>query len=501
MRTRAKVAGKIGPAAVDRDQDRAAGRGPAAIAPAGDVSQRELLGLQRSIGNGAVARRMATARETHGAASVVHRRLVERRPAALPGGGVLFRHGNPEDEPLEVQAKHDPAAAVLQRHGNPEDEPLEVQAKHDPALETTVVRGGAGGRRGVQRRVLVVQRVNTGIAKGKAVGKYVAAIHKLKPKWKDLGSDARAAELGKAANARLKDAGVAQCKINVKAFGGGTNGQFDFTTWTIDINEKLVKQDEVTDDELSDVADTMYHEARHAEQWFRIARWLAGTKKKKAAEIAAEMAIPDDIAKKAVAAGLKESGKVAKKLMGKDAIAEEKKMLAEAEAWHKNIYGTGGTARNATLNALDPTGTAYETAKKAHDDKYLDAVDKNQKAEQAFLEAKDNFDVIDGEDSALVTEYQAKVAAGTAGATDIFVVMAKQIQLQLAEALKDDAFAKWEEAWNEMDALQKNLDTATLAAIAAHEKYKALVEEADAWALGDRVKKAYAKAGAKKTGK
>ncbi len=419
-------------------------------------STQSVIKLQQRVGNRVVSR------------------LVESRAIA--------RHGAPEDEPL--QALHDPS---LQRHGTPEDEPLE--ALHDRSSAGNVLRVVDQKTGAVQR--LVIQRADTGIAKGKALGKYIQSISKLKPKWKGLDANGRAAELGKAANARLKDADVQPCAINVKAFSGGTNGQFDFTTWTIDINQKLVSKDEVSDAELSDVADTMYHEARHAEQWFRIARWLAGTKKKTAAEIAASMAIPEAVAKKAAAKGLKESSKTARKFMGKAAIAEEAKMLTEAEAWHKNIYGSGGSERNATLDNLDPTGTAYQTAKKDYDDNYVTALKTNQDAEKKYLDTNEAWEKKQVDWDKALQAYRDAVGNG-GGLSELMVTKALEIQVAILEAAKDKAFEEWEKAFEVVDRLEKTLDQATKDAIAAHAKYKALVEEADAWALGDRVKKAYA---------
>ncbi len=425
----------------------------------------------------------------HGGSGIDHQLVKLQRAAGnravsrLIAARAINRHGAPEEEPL--QALHDRA---IQRHGAPEEEPL--QAKHDPAgaspkLSRTVGTGSTALSRSV------IQRVDTGIAKGKALSKYVTEIYSLKPKWKGLDANSRAEALGKAANARLKDASVEKCSINVKAFSGGTNGQFDFTTWTIDINQKLVSKDDVTDAELSDVADTMYHEARHAEQWFRIARWLAGTKKMTAAEISADMSIPEAVAKKACASGLKESSKTGKKFMGKAAIAEEAQMLSEAAAWHQNIYGTGGTERNDTLNNLDPTGSAYRGAKKDYDDNYTNAVKANHDAEKKYLDANDAFEVRQAEWDKALAAYREAVAGGSGGLSELMTAKVHEVQVLVLEALKDLAAEEWRTAYGKMQTLDKNLDTATKEAIKAHKKYKALVEEADAWALGDRVKKAY----------
>ena len=168
---------------------------------------------------------------------------------------------------------------TLQRDGAPE---------HDPLQEETVMR--------------IVQRRVTGLAQGGQVKAYVAGVKQAKGTWATLKTPAaRAQMLGKIANDRLQAAGVFSVAIRIDpTLSPQTSGQFDFTTWSIALNGGLVNQAALTDAQLKSVAGTIYHEARHAEQWFRIARWLAG-QGKKAGDIATEMQIAPAAAKAAVA--------------------------------------------------------------------------------------------------------------------------------------------------------------------------------------------------------
>jgi hypothetical protein len=111
-------------------------------------------------------------------------------------------------------------------------------------------------------------------------------------------------------------------------------------TWTIAINpdkfsnrQDVTKVGELTADEAAEIADTIYHESRHCEQYFQIARLQAGRMKKgtkdPAAKIAKDMSIPDDIAKAAVRSPL-------------TAARGREEMLAETEDWESITVGRHG---------------------------------------------------------------------------------------------------------------------------------------------------------------
>jgi hypothetical protein len=84
---------------------------------------------------------------------------------------------------------------------------------------------------------------------------------------------------------------------------------FHSSTWTISVNVEngtgrppSTKIGDLKPEELADFTDTFFHEARHAEQRFLMAR-LAVSKSKDAKAIAAELLIPESVAVAAVKAG------------------------------------------------------------------------------------------------------------------------------------------------------------------------------------------------------
>jgi hypothetical protein len=189
-----------------------------------------------------------------------------------------------------------------------------------------------------------VKAGETGIGAPTAVARYVTLAMGVKKDWTSLGSaDKRAQKLGDGANEELKKAGVEPCTVNVEAMDSA--GALRFRTWTLRIGKNAFDKATVDLAELADAADTIYHEARHAEQWFRMARLRAGAGKK-AAEIATELEIPPAVATAAAAKPLTGSGVE----------------VTEATAWYESVYGSGSKHRETVLTELPKTSAALTKA-------------------------------------------------------------------------------------------------------------------------------------------
>ncbi len=216
------------------------------------------------------------------------------------------------------------------------------------------------------------------------IEKFAKAAKGVVGQWATLGTAAKRGEaLVKEINDRLIAIGVppiAQAITNTE-----NDGEFDFTTWTMDLGRDAFTPNTISDADAAEVVDTVYHESRHAEQWFRMAQMLAG-RKNVATAIAARMTIPLDIAKKAVASPL----------------ARGSMEAVEAEGWFDSVYGVDSAHRDAVLGDLARKQHAFLTAKKAQekaqeaDDKHptpataaaLEAANKRlEKAQEAFTKA------------------------------------------------------------------------------------------------------------------
>jgi hypothetical protein len=140
-------------------------------------------------------------------------------------------------------------------------------------------------------------------------------------------------------NKQLKAAGVPEVGMNIEDLGGDS-GRFSFSNWFIRMDTAFLGKATYTQGQLDDFANTIIHEARHAEQWYNMAQRLAG-EGKTAAQIEAKMSIPEKIAKAAVADHIKKN--TAKSLVVK--------------GMYESVYGSGSAHRSKVLG---PTGTYAE---------------------------------------------------------------------------------------------------------------------------------------------
>lgn len=122
---------------------------------------------------------------------------------------------------------------------------------------------------------------------------------------------------------------------------GGTYSTFDRTTWAIEINAKQVKSllvHTMSEDEVADLAGAVYHECRHAEQYFAIARVLAGEGKRKN-KIVTYMTVPPAVVDAAIAKKIRRNARTAK-------------MIATVKTWEKITVGVHGKYKGL-VNTLD----------------------------------------------------------------------------------------------------------------------------------------------------
>ena len=160
--------------------------------------------------------------------------------------------------------------------------------------------------------------------------------------------------LGAAANTELNSLGIPDVKLHVKNVGaGGAAAIFDHESWSMFVNPDTFthRPDEVhslgdlTADEAAIIAMTVYHEARHGEQHFRIARLLAARGEDTGLRVE----------EKAAAAAH------ADPLWAKRADPLE---LREAREWYSVEYGDDATYREAVT---DWQGKIREMARAARD--------------------------------------------------------------------------------------------------------------------------------------
>jgi peptidoglycan hydrolase-like protein with peptidoglycan-binding domain len=161
-------------------------------------------------------------------------------------------------------------------------------------------------------------------------------------------ADDRIAALASAVNAQLADAGVPWVDFELDP-STAPYAVFRFRTWTAAVEPTPFQPENaerLSPHEQGQISGAVYHEARHAEQWWTIARLLAGLHDLDGAAIAAQTGIRSDIAA----------------LAAQDPIRECTMSNGPAFDWYESVYGGGAANRNAVLGTLgdgDPTNDRY----------------------------------------------------------------------------------------------------------------------------------------------
>jgi hypothetical protein len=182
------------------------------------------------------------------------------------------------------------------------------------------------------------------------------------------------------ANAVLKKMGSFEVK-RLFSSTGSDSGTFGRVDWRITVNTAkfskrtgVSKVSDLTLDEAAEIADTIYHEVRHSEQYFRIARVRAAESKKKKADIATDlhndMDIPIEVAQAAAAVPLKKSSDVAYQ------IAEAKEwesITIGLHAEYKGIINTWGDEADEARDAASDVKAGNRTATKAKIGAHVDS--------------------------------------------------------------------------------------------------------------------------------
>ena len=164
-------------------------------------------------------------------------------------------------------------------------------------------------------------------------------------------ADSRIDELTDIVQEQLDDAGVPRVTVRVvhpdddanDQMDDGTLGLFDWETWEMTINPVNFQADEVSSEDFADMADTVYHEARHAEQFYRVAQMLAG-QGRTAAEIHDETGILPEVCDQAVT----------------EPLAEGSMEALIADGWYQSVFGSGSDHRERVLT--DPNASHEDYA-------------------------------------------------------------------------------------------------------------------------------------------
>ena len=206
---------------------------------------------------------------------------------------------------------------------------------------------------------------DTGLKKEDAIGAFSGKVKERvtggrnpmgsKKEWATLSDSERAKKLTKYVNAELTNAHVPKVGYLLDPTVKAGNAEFDFQNWTLTIGSQG-GFDAMSDAQLADLGNTVYHESRHAEQWFRMARLKAGEadpfgdgKKPSKAALKTELGVPQKVAAEAIDRPLKPLTKAQKAFHSKDWADRQATKSTEGGSWYDSVYGAGNTHRNEVL--------------------------------------------------------------------------------------------------------------------------------------------------------
>jgi hypothetical protein len=132
-----------------------------------------------------------------------------------------------------------------------------------------------------------------GLATEVAMDAFLEEARSVQSNWADMSPEDRMGDLARGANAELVSAGVCPLDFGLLDLGF-LDGKFDRPNWKMVLNKPTFEKDSINQDEAANLAETVYHEARHAEQTNSVARMLVG-KQMSTPEIVAKLNVPQNV--------------------------------------------------------------------------------------------------------------------------------------------------------------------------------------------------------------
>jgi hypothetical protein len=194
----------------------------------------------------------------------------------------------------------------------------------------------------------VINEVATGMAGSTMALHYAKTVADVEAKWEKLTPKQRIDGLMEAVNVVIGALGMPPLEATPPRFGEGDpdNGLFTKATWTIECGVGFCDF-ELDHARFSRAAGTIYHEARHAEQFYRVARKL-GYEKKNGKDIERIILLTSRIGAQAAAHPLS---------------PDETDEWAQAVEWQRDLERTDAVQSN-----VDQINDALQIAQATHDE-------------------------------------------------------------------------------------------------------------------------------------
>lgn len=199
---------------------------------------------------------------------------------------------------------------------------------------------------------------------------FASGVKRLQQQWGTLNPNQRADRFGALVNGPLTASGAPPVRVAAQALAPNYNGLMLSDRWTLAVNERFFQGATLSDAQAGVLADTAYHEARHAQQWFMMGQMRAGDGAT-AEMIRREINVPLGVAQAATGSPIAPAVRPVQQARAvRDATATPTPATPAAptparqcaEAMHGSVFGAGAAHRNQTLRELSASSSAVAAA-------------------------------------------------------------------------------------------------------------------------------------------
>lgn len=331
------------------------------------------------------------------------------------------------------------------------------------------------------------QEVTTGM-EALDKGEYLGAAKELENEWGEKDKNQRAQKIIGAVNDALGQIGVPPITYTLKQKDEDSYGQFSEKEWNMELNELMFEKETIDQDTMAQIADTVFHEARHGEQFFRIARMLTAFGLNKQ-EILQKMVmngehVNENIVQIALAKPI---------ALPKDGLTTE---LLEAMHWYESLYGKKSKLRVHTIRTmkemkllcfqlqgqLQMIKFEMQNLKGDVEMKKLEKQFELSEVKEEYGPVKGKFDQMGDKESEERTQLKLKKEELEQSYRDIVAKYKEQFQ-EISESLVQNV--------EQQKAMKQKMDEAFQAFEKWHDLYEKLPEELDAWRVGGSIQEGY----------
>ncbi|MBL6445964.1 DUF4157 domain-containing protein [Fulvivirga sp. 29W222] len=319
-------------------------------------------------------------------------------------------------------------------------------------------------------------------------GEYLGKAKELENEWGQKDTNQRAMKIMEAVNVALVQVGVPPITYTLKRKDEDSYGQFSEKEWSMELNELMFEKETIDKDTMAQIADTVFHEARHGEQFFRIARMLAAFGLDKQ-EILGEMVMNGEhVDENVVQIALTKP-----MALPKDGLTTE---LLETMHWYESLYGKKSKLRVHTIRTMKEMkllcfqlkaqfAIIKNEMQSLKFDREMLPMDKEMELEEVkgkYRPVKQKFDQMGDEESEERTQLKLQKERLEQDYRDI-VAKYKQLATQIFEKQKVNV--------EQQKITKQKMDIALQDYLKWHDLYEKLPEELDAWRVGGSIQEGY----------